>query len=309
VNLIYIAGDERSGSTMLDMMLSGHSEIVSIGECHQLTAYAKKDRSYYHSVHEMVCYCGEPLEECPFWRDVENTLGKRLESLVLKPYFLRQELAKQPLKHLAKRLLWFIVNAAPSTYSVSFVHSLLGGDSVGKDSCELYQAVENVSGCEYVLDSSKDLHRMYSVARELKQDIKVILLCRDFKGTVFSKSKRGMSMLKAAFQWKWVVNQMDYYSRKLNSNQFIRVKYEDICNNTEKEMKRLCKFLDLEFQDSLLKKNTENLHHLGGSPSKYNRNLDQIKIDNSYVANFTAFQREALYRIVKKQAEIWGYTK
>jgi hypothetical protein len=309
MNLIYIAGDDRSGSTMLDMMLSGHSEIVSIGESHQLKAYAKKDKSYYKSIHDMVCYCGMELDECSFWMNVQSQLGRSLDSLELKPYFNRHELKNYPIKNVSKKILWLIVNAVTPVYSNIIAHSMLGGERIGKDSCDLYEAVADVSGCKYVLDSSKDLHRMYSIAQIFKQKMKIILLCRDFKGTIYSKSKRGVSLTKAALQWKWIVNQMEYYSQKLNSNQFIRVKYEDICMNTEHEMKRICGFLELDYQESLIRKNTENLHHLGGSPSKYNRNLDTVQLDNSYVDYFTEQQKQFLYTIVKKQAEIWGYTK
>jgi hypothetical protein len=309
MNLIYIAGDGRSGSTLLDMMLSGHTDIVSVGECHQLKAYVTRDVRYYESVHEMICYCGSPLNECSFWQGVETQLGQPLDSLDLKPFFLRAESKKRPTIYIMKKIMWLLSNAIRPFYSNSVIHKLQNGERVGIDSHKLYDAVAKISGCKYVLDSSKDLHRLYSVSKAAPMDVKVILLCRDFKGTIFSKVKRGVPIFKAALQWKWTVRNMEYYSRKLNNHSILRVKYEDICNNTEHEMRRICDFLGLEFQEKILRRNTAELHHLGGSPSKHVNGDDSIRIDTSYLDHLTGAQRTLLYWMVRKEANIWGYGK
>jgi hypothetical protein len=314
MKLIYIAGDTRSGSTMLDMMISGHSCIETLGECNQLKAYASKDVRYYRQTdgdkaHEMVCYCGLPLVSCSFWRGVEKELGRPLKSLELKPTFLRDELREKLAKNIQYKIIWSLVNAITPLYSNKFVHSALDGKRIGRESKMLYDAVAATTECEYVLDSSKNTQRMYSIANEMPDSIYVVLLCRDFKGTIYSKVKRGIPMLKAALQWKWTVKQMEYYSKKMSNCRFLRIRYEDICTNTEYEMRRVCKFLNIEFQENMLKRNVEGLHHLGGSPSKYNSGNYSIKLDDSYVDKFTKKQRERLYRIVKKEADLWGYSK
>ncbi|MCU7926563.1 MAG: sulfotransferase [Candidatus Thiodiazotropha sp. (ex Dulcina madagascariensis)] len=312
MKLIYIAGDNRSGSTMLDMMLAGHSEITSIGEAHQLRAYATKDIRYYQQTvgdraHEMICFCGMPLESCQFWQGVQEKLGCSLETLDLKPFFLRTDLKCRPIKLIQKKILWTIFHLYPSLYSMPAIHRALGGDRIGVESRRLYEAVAKVSGKTYVLDSSKSLHRMHSIANQMIQDIKVILLCRDYKGNVYSKVKRGVPLLKAALQWKWTVQQMEKYSQKLPKDNVLRVKYEDICVHTESEMQRILEFLKLSFEESVLKRNIDELHHLGGSPSKYNGLDKRIMIDNTYESYLTDAQRFWLYRVVREEARIWGY--
>ena len=89
MKLIYIAGDDRSGSTMLDMMLSGHSAITSVGEAHQLRAYANQDYEFYKSIHQLNCMCGEKFSECSFWNGVQKELGRDLGVLDLKLFFLK----------------------------------------------------------------------------------------------------------------------------------------------------------------------------------------------------------------------------
>ena len=313
MKLIYIAGDNRSGSTMLDMMLAGHSEITSLGEAHQLRAYATKDTRYYEQTagdraHDMVCFCGEDLESCEFWQGVQKELGRPLESLDLKLSFLRSDLKNKPVKFLQKKILWMLFNLFPSLYDRAIIHRVVGGEHIGKESRILYEAVAQVSDTRYVMDSSKNPNRMCSIAKEIPQDMKAILLCRDFKGTVYSKMKRGIPMLKAALQWKWTVQKMERYSQNLPEKNVLRVKYEDICEHTEREIRRICGFLELDFESTMLKRNIDGLHHLGGSPSKYAGKNEIIRLDRSYETHLTPVQRSRLYHLVRNEADIWGYT-
>src|SRR5262245_47931937 len=81
---IFVLSDVRSGSTLLDQCLGGHPDIVSLGEVHWLAAYLAQDRGIYDPDHPLVCSCGLPVAECPFWESVQRALGKPLDSLVLR---------------------------------------------------------------------------------------------------------------------------------------------------------------------------------------------------------------------------------
>ena len=307
MNLIYIAGDDRSGSTMLDMMLAGHSKISSVGEVHHLRAYAKKDHQYYKSVHELLCLCGQDIKDCEFWSNVESALGRKLEELELKPFFLRSNFKGKVFQGILKKIIWHSLQVFPKLYNIETVHNLLRGNILAKDSFDLYNAVSCVTGNEYVLDSSKSPLRMRALAYHKPESMKVILLSRDFKGVINSKHKRGIPMLKAAYHWKWCIRQMELFSLILADNQICRVRYEDLCNNTESEMRKITDFLGLSFEQSILTRNAENVHHLGGSPSKYAGKEAPIKIDESYKNKFTENQVNKLFKIVENEAKMWGY--
>jgi len=63
--LVYIASMSHAGSTLLDLLVSGHSEIVSVGEVKQLVRTPRRAR----------CSCGaESPAACPFWTDVDRRL-------------------------------------------------------------------------------------------------------------------------------------------------------------------------------------------------------------------------------------------
>jgi hypothetical protein len=88
----------------------------------------------------------------------------------------------------------------------------------------------------------------------------------------------------------------------------LRVKYEDICEQTEREMRRISEFLGVGFESSMLKRNLVAIHHLGGSPSKYVGREEKIRLDRSYEEHLTPVQRVWLHRLVRKEADLWGYT-
>src|SRR5687767_4516892 len=81
---LFVLSDVRSGSTLLDQCLGAHPKIVSLGELHWLPAYVLRDRGIYDPAHPLVCMCGVPVRECPFWTAVATSLGRPLESLELR---------------------------------------------------------------------------------------------------------------------------------------------------------------------------------------------------------------------------------
>lgn len=307
MRLIYIAGDDRSGSTMLDMMLSGHSNITSVGEAHQLRAYANQDYEFYKSVHKLICMCGEKFSECSFWNGVQKELGRNLGDLDLKLFFLRSDFKGKPLHKMLKKIVWITLQMYPVLYDYQSVRNLVGASTIEADSFSLYEAVSRSVGTEYVLDSSKSLFRLRNLTQHNPEKIKVILLCRDYRGVINSKVKRGVSIFKAAYQWKWCVKQMELFSNNLPAENVYRIKYEDLCNNTEKELVSISTFLNLQFEPATLKRNIDDVHNLGGSPSKYNDSGGVIKLDQTHKSSFSSNDIAKIHKIVANEAAIWGY--
>lgn len=76
MNLIYIVGMGRSGSTLLDLLLDAHSNVRSLGGIRRMA----------RALHSTPCACGiEPRMACPFWQAIEaelqQTLGVGLDGL------------------------------------------------------------------------------------------------------------------------------------------------------------------------------------------------------------------------------------
>ena len=66
--IIYIAGEGRSGSTILDRTLGGIEGVSSFNEMHVILKPDYLD--------EQLCSCGEPPDQCPFWTAVNADLAR-----------------------------------------------------------------------------------------------------------------------------------------------------------------------------------------------------------------------------------------
>lgn len=73
--IIYIAGYGRSGTTILDIILSNSTNITSAGALATILKWIKENH---------LCSCGEKMEDCSFWEDYklglyEDKIDKKLQ--------------------------------------------------------------------------------------------------------------------------------------------------------------------------------------------------------------------------------------
>jgi hypothetical protein len=305
--VIYILSDNRSGSTLLDQLLGAHPKIVSLGEVHHLAAYVRQDRRLYDPVHPLDCSCGRTVTICPFWTRTAAQLGRPLDTLKLHlRYFDSLKGSLRPLNSL-RRLPKRIINRSPNLLRYPFVSRFLGGDDVGADSFSLFNAIFEVTGSDYLVDSSKSAFRFRSLYDFAPSRVLAVRLVRDYRGTVYSKMKRGKDMEVAARDWVARMREASELTEGIPPDQVFRLKYEDLCQSPEKELMRLCNFLDIKFVDTMLSRPTEEVHHLGGSPSKFDPARKNIQLDQGYLKAFTADELARLKRIVGVTAAEWGY--
>ena len=86
MRVIFIASLSHSGSTLLDLMLNAHPELVSVGELKQLSRFAR-----FNKPKQPRCTCGTPsLWDCDFWKsvnDVTNRIsGKTIADINVEDY-------------------------------------------------------------------------------------------------------------------------------------------------------------------------------------------------------------------------------
>jgi hypothetical protein len=303
---IFVLSDVRSGSTLLDQCLGAHQQIASLGEIHWLPAYVTQDRNQYNPVHELVCACSEPVAECPFWAAVREQLGRPLESLTLHSGFAPRMNAGAGLT----RLKWLprkIVRSIPALYKLGLVRRALGARRLAGDIGALLDAACAASGRPLCVDSSKSPFRFRAVyERDPSRNVAVVLV-RDFRAVVHSKMKRGQSLENAARSWRSAMRQIEILTADLPGSRVHRLTYESLCAAPHEELSRLCVFLGIEFQEAMLRRPAARLHHIGGSPSKFDAAKIEITLDSSHEGAFTASQVTAMRRLVGDVADRWSY--
>jgi hypothetical protein len=117
--IIYIVGVGHSGSTLLDLLLGSHSKAFSVGELIALSSTERKMRR--QRVLERPCDCGAPMKiSCPIWSEVERRL---------------QQTCATSLRTIE------VESADPDEFR-----------TVNR---EIYDAIAEVSGRPYIVESSK----------------------------------------------------------------------------------------------------------------------------------------------------------
>ena len=309
-NIVFVLSDARSGSTLLDQLLGANKDVVTIGEVHWLAAYVNQDRKIYNPIHPLVCSCGQTVSECVFWLRVEEAVGRPLKTLVLRPRIIDKARSGQlPWKLFAwvGRRMKSFVEANPKYYKNSVCQKMLDGQRIAADSIRLFDAIKAVSSARCVIDSSKVAFRFRSVFESVPERVRVILLARDYRAVVHSKMNRGKTIETAAVGWKQKTLQMEELTGDVPQGKIHRLKYEDFCNEPKTQIQKLCAFLDLEFSNDMLLRPSAGLHHLGGSPSKFDKSKSEIRLDQRYLEAFSKSELQYLERIVGDSARIWGY--
>jgi hypothetical protein len=303
---IFVLSDVRSGSTLLDQCLGGHPAIVSLGEVHWLAAYLAQDRNVYDPEHPLVCSCGLPVGDCPFWESVQRALGRPLDSLRLRHDLKRSRRGSRQIaafKHIPQRL----IKTQPRLYRYSAVRSLFPGRRLARDCIALYDAVSATTGRPFSVDSSKSPYRFRDVYGFDPGRTVAIALSRDYRAVVHSRIRHGQSMHMAALGWRRRMRQIMVLTKDLPADRVMRLTYETFCEDPRAALNRICSFLGIEFAESMLQRATENVHHIGGSPSKFDPGRIQIALDRSHVGQFSATELRTIQRLVGDAAAEWGY--
>jgi Sulfotransferase family len=168
--VLFIGGLGRSGSTLLERMLSRLDDVCSVGELVHLWERGLQENNR--------CGCGERFRDCAFWGKVgEVAFGgwDRLdvgEVLALKRSVDRNRFV--PL---------MIAPALAPAYRARMRRYLELLE-------RLYDAVREVSGRPLVVDASKHASHAFLVRRMRGVDLRLVHLVRDSRGVAFSWTKR-----------------------------------------------------------------------------------------------------------------------
>jgi len=165
-SVVYIASLPRSGSTLLNILLGSHSQIVAGGE---LNVFSQRARSWHGDPLEHPCSCGaKSVLECPFWSAVDNDLSR-------------------------ERLSLAILDVESQEAATFAAHNRA-----------LLSSLRRVSGKPFVVDSSKFLDRFERLDKIARVDARPLLLERSVYGTVYSHLKRGGDPFERATHWALV---------------------------------------------------------------------------------------------------------
>ena len=236
MRIIYIASASHSGSTLLDMMLNAHPEIISVGEVLKLNRIklAKTGR-----VKRTRCSCGAAtLLQCEFWSRVNEWIRK--------------------------------------THGKSFADLKLDEYHRGNESCEvnrvLFSAIAEVSGKKFIVDSSKMPRRLKLLLRCDELNVYPIHLIRKPAGQIASMIEHH-SLMKSILHYEVVQAQI---RRTLKSVSHSTVRYEDMVVDPERTLQGMLEPLGLEFHPRQLAWAEQVKHSFAGNHARWQAKSELI---------------------------------
>lgn len=169
IKILFIIGNNRSGTTILQNVLGQLDGYVSVGELKYIW-----DRGF---VRNKLCGCGVPFRECEFWM----TVSKQSPSIFNnnEPYQLFQLGESFRVQHL-------LTTVIPDNRYAHF-HRLASYMEAVENT---YQAIQSVTGSRIIVDSSKNPAYGYLLSHMSSIDLRILHVIRDSRAVAYSWSKK-----------------------------------------------------------------------------------------------------------------------
>lgn len=215
INIIYLLGAGRSGTTMLATVLNNRPKIHTVGEMHQFLDYVYENKD---------CSCGKNISQCNFWSPLLQEMN--LELLKNKANVERSNILEKhhniPLYLMGKPL-----------------------DGRYKNMTDMiFRNIQKKISKPWLLDSSKYIARYLLLRKNKSINLKGIYLVRDVRGVVYSFGKNVQTHknpLSAIIYYtlinfwaQWVT----FFDRRI-----VKIRYEDFINDPDKIIQKIEKHL------------------------------------------------------------------
>ena len=262
--VIFIASLSHSGSTLLDLMLNAHPDVVSVGEVKQLRRYGRSTRARGRRAG---CTCGaQSLGASPVWSSVsaisESRTGRSLNELNVEDY-------------------------ADVT-------------SFDRDNVLLFNAISETTNKRYIVDSSKHVLRLELLIRNQELDVFPIFLIREPEGQIWSCLRKNRKYAKLG---KSAAGLLGLTKRYVGTNRRIHklvrhlphavVRYEELALNPEKALRALMERLGLSFNPSQLQWAIQERHNVGGNNMRFGKS-SELTLDDHWRKKLSLGQRLAI---------------
>lgn len=271
--VVFIAGEGRSGSTLLDRILGSCPGFFSCGELIFIW-----DRGL---ANDQLCGCGEVFSSCPLW----TTVLRNCEFTVSETSLDRLRSARD--RYVRIRNIPLL--------AVAFFRKHLEPLATATES--LHSAIAQVSGCRWIIDSSKWPAYGFFLKLVTKTNIRVVHLVRDPRGVAFSWARpkvRPEILSRVEYMHRynyvrsavwWIINNI--LSRILGIGvPYIRIRYEDLTRDPHGTIEKLLQFLEEPVSPPLSNRHWlhPGKHHtVSGNPSRFQSGAIDIRTDEEWI--------------------------
>jgi hypothetical protein len=269
IKVIYIAGETRSGSTLLSNILGEIKGFFNAGELIEIW-----DRGQVWP-----CSCGSEVANCEIWNPIlKRVLEGRDQAAVSNIIHLRDLYA-----HTKKVPMALLVRGSDikmKSRLKNYIEAL----------SELYVTIQLVTKCRVIIDASKNAGLAYILNSVRSIDLYVLHLVRDARATAFSWSKKKEMLgtanpAKMSLRWALRNIVIEWLGAKL-SGRYLRFHYEDFIQKPQDGIDRILALLDEHPPNPLILNDNEIMlnqtHGLCGNPDRFNTGIVKLRMDKRW---------------------------
>lgn len=239
--LVYISCRGHSGSTLLDLMLSGHPRLIGVGEVYSLFDPA---RNFLNRPKEVRCSCGKQMDQCDFWGKTTDLLRER----------------------------WTAGASEQELYRLflSSFYEYFGQDAIPVDISKTDDALNTLKTLEdiniKVVFLVRDVRSWTISMRDTIRRSKDFALTDLIRKYGWRLGKPFLGRMSSKFFWHWyILNRRTQRLLRDNGLSFIQIGYEELCLYPDFIMKKISEFLKLEYTEDMLTLTDKQSHVLLGN--------------------------------------------
>lgn len=301
VRVLYIAGNGRSGTSLMTAILGQVDGFLGAGEVRYVWERGLAENR--------LCGCGLPFRDCPFWTRVLSDAGVPPEDTDFR-------------RPVVERLNRLRVRRLPAMV----MRHLILGNAVAPVAADVwnervYAALGRQPGVRVVVDSSK-LPPYGAIVCGLRGlDVSVLHLMRDPRANAYSWQRRRsldgsddrlmdqQSTVLASLLWL-IWNSMAAWMWG-RSPQYLRVRYEDFLRDPERTLQMICGLVGEQPQSLPLVDHDhvqlQPTHSVAGNPSRHRTGLVQLRADDEWERCMAVRERVLVDLLTAPGLLRWGY--
>jgi hypothetical protein len=237
--VVFIASLGHSGSTLLDLILGGHSAIVGLGEVGRSAASADQASDHRNAI----CSCGRAAPDCPFWGEVLTRL------------------ASEPAAGEQRRY-----EIVLDTFNRGF-----GPDRILVDSSKYLRWLSCLAGIEGL-----DLRVLFLI-RDVRS-FAISAIDNVDRKRAAGRSYRATGGFAAFRRWHQE-NRKTARFLATSGLPFMRIGYEELCLAPEHLIPQICHFLDIPFEPSMLELARSSSHIVRGNRMRHDGGRRRLAYD------------------------------
>lgn len=292
VKVLYVTGAERSGSTILDILLGNHPNVESTGELANLVRNGWVGGESLSGIKRKrlrvpICTCGlrtdipdaeDASEVCPFWSSVRREWVERVDSRddiesypKLQDNFERNRRLPRLLRERRRPSSQFQLYARLTR--------------------ALFEAISVVSGKAVVVDSSKNPVRAFAFSMVPGIELRAVHNVRDVRGVMSSRRKTFRKDIQAGIMWdhkghpawrtamKWLYRNFvsEWVCTQLGPGKTVRIRHEDLYEDTRSVLDKISPLIEADLTGiadaASSGKALQVGHNIGGNRTKKSRIL------------------------------------